>query len=436
MTFIQEIESYIESNQLFDHQSKLLIAVSGGVDSMVLLDSLRILGYNLQVAHCQFQLREEAFKEKELIEQYCTQNNLVLHQQSFDTKDYCENNKLSIQEGARKLRYDWFEKIIDEHNMDFILLGHHLEDQLENLLMGVTRGSGLNGISGMIANSGNKRRPLLNTSKDTIYSYAKENSIPFIEDQSNTDNKYLRNAIRNKIAPIFKEISKEHYPENLKNTFNFLQSYQRLATEYIDQFKRKYCVISDEELTINKEDLMKEKEVTTIVYELLLPYGFSGSICKNISKSLSKNGLTFNSSTHKLFIERESIHVQLNKEQIEFKTIQIQSIEELTATQTLPFHFRVNTEISSGLNIDLKQLSFPIQIRSRNEGDRFQVFGLKGKSKAVKEYLTDKKVNTFEKRNVLILEDQKGIVAILGHEIAYPYRLTETTDSILNIQYD
>jgi tRNA(Ile)-lysidine synthase len=231
---LQNLQNHIQKNLSFLSGKKLLLAVSGGIDSIVLTDLLLQLDFKIGVAHCNFQLRaEESDQDFSFVKDFCKKNNIPFFGQHFDTKEYAERHKLSIQIAARKLRYDWFDELLKTEGFDYLLTAHHADDSVETFLINFTRGTGLDGLTGIPQRNDKIIRPLLLFSREAIENYAKENNIQWREDSSNASDKYVRNKIRHEIIPILKELNPS-FLASFQNTIENLHQTQSLAMDALN----------------------------------------------------------------------------------------------------------------------------------------------------------------------------------------------------------
>ena len=288
---------------------KFLLAVSGGADSMVLSHLFRFLdssqndkGLEFQVAHVNYHFRgEDSNLDQKVVEDFCKKNNIKFH-----LKDVSEEEKSqmkSLQNWARELRYDFFFKILEEENLDYIVTAHHLNDELETYIINLSRGSGIKGLSGIPKNENRILRPLLKFTKNEIYAFAKENSIDFREDKSNEKDDYLRNKIRNQLTPKIVEIF-PNFLEQFGESLSYLSSVNEFYQEEIAKTLEEVLMKENEEtFTLNKEKLFQKPKV--LIIEVIRKLGFSGIEIEKIISA--ENGKFFRSSTHEISINKKEI---------------------------------------------------------------------------------------------------------------------------------
>ena len=291
-------------------QSKFLIALSGGVDSMVLADLFNKNKLDFSIAHCNFKLRsKESDDDEDFVLNWCAKNKIQSYISRFNTINYCKKNKIGVQEGARNLRYDWFYKLKDLYNFDYIVTAHHLDDQIETYLINSMRGSGLNGLVGIPEKQNNLFRPLLEILKDQILEYAKSNNIDFREDSSNLKNDYYRNMIRNSILPEFKRFD-DNVMLKFQTTINNLKSTKIFADITLNEIKSKIFDLSENNIKINIDDLKKLKPLDYYVHHLFVEFKFDFKEIIKLFKSDS--GKYIKSNSHKLTKKKNYLIITKN----------------------------------------------------------------------------------------------------------------------------
>lgn len=391
-------------------QKKFLLAVSGGADSMVLATLFLQLQLEFQIAHINYKLRgKDSDDDEKLVDNFCKKNNIRLSTYRVTEKDH--QPKGSIQLWARNLRYEFFNKILFENPLDFMVTAHHLNDNLETFLIHLSRGSGIHGLKAIPEKNGNILRPLLEFSKEEIYAYAKENNIQFREDLSNKKNDYLRNEIRNEIVPKLLKTN-EHFLENFKKSIRYLCEAEQFIEENIQSILKKISLKKENEILIDK-NLLKEKSAF-IQYEILKEYGFTDD--KEIQKIFSANtGKHFESDFFLLFVNRDQLVIRnrsLEKDSQE-KTIIVAKEykeKEIKLSDFLSGEFSLKTT-KKIWNFDAEKLSFPLLLRHKKAGDFFYPSGMNGKKK-ISKFLKDEKLPIFAKPEIWLLCD--GNDTVLG----------------------
>ncbi len=405
---------YISENQLFDSTQKVLLAVSGGKDSMAMFNLFLDEKYQFGVAHCNFKLRGvESDKDEKLVKQICEKNSIPFYVTSFNTKQYAEDNRLSIQMAARELRYTWFEEIRTTNNYNVIATAHHKNDVAETILINLTKGTGLSGLHG-IKNTNNTVRPLLCFTREEINQYILENKIAYREDESNAETKYFRNAIRHKVLPELEELN-SNVVENLNQTAKHLSGVEEILSQKVEEELTKCSETKAGKIYFAIDNLKQLKPINTYMYYFLSPYGFNGSDINDIADCLdADSGKVFQSDSHQIIKDRDNLILVERNSNKEIDIV-INSIEEFKEKLGLSVQLVQNSNsfvFSASKNIaylDFDKLDFPLKLRSWEEGDTFQPFGMKGKKK-VSDFFIDEKVDIVSKKEAKILASHNRIV--------------------------
>ena len=416
--------------------SKLIIAVSGGVDSIVLFHLCLKLKLNFFVAHCNFKLREkESDLDEKFVRDLAIKHNIKFYTKSFNTKKKSNNDNKSIQMVARELRYSWFEELSKELNVKHILTAHHLDDSLETFLINLSRGSGIDGLLGIPRVNDTVYRPLLIFKKDEILSYAKENKISWREDSSNRKQDYLRNQIRIEVLPKLKEIN-PNLLDNFSKSIDRLQQSKSIIKDKIDDFIKNVSFTRDEKIYFEINKIKKVTNIDAYLYELLKRYNFTQ--WDDIRGLLdSQSGKQIISKTHKLLKDREHLILVKNSE-VENKTALINKSSKEVAVSLgkikLSIAKKISKEDSDVIYLDSAKLDFPLKVRNLLSGDYFYPFGMNGKKK-VSKYLKDKKISIYDKDKVLILETSKNkIIWVVGMRLDDRFSVTDNTKEITKIK--
>ena len=416
--------------------SKLIIAVSGGVDSIVLFHLCLKLKLNFFVAHCNFKLRKkESDLDEKFVRDLAIKHNIKFYTKSFNTKKLSNNDNKSIQMVARELRYSWFEELSKELNVKHILTAHHLDDSLETFLINLSRGSGIDGLLGIPKVNDTVFRPLLIFKKDEILSYAKENKITWREDSSNKKNEYLRNQIRLEVLPKLKEIN-PNLLENFSKSIDRLQQSKSIIKDKMDDFVSDVSFTRDKNIYFEINKIKQVSNIDAYLYELLKKYNFTQ--WDDIRDLLdSQSGKQIISKTHKLLKDREHLILAKNSE-LENKSLLINKSSEEVAVSAGKIKISVAKKISKQdldvIYLDSAKLDFPLRVRSVLSGDYFYPFGMNGKKK-VSKYLKDEKTSVFDKDKVLILETSKNkIIWVVGMRLDDRFSVTDNTKEITKIE--
>lgn len=429
-----KFEKNIIKKKLFNKKDTLLLAISGGVDSVVLAHLLNKLNYKFELVHCNFNLRGN---ESKLDEQFCSQTakklNVPIFIKQFKLEDYCKKNKISIQMAARKLRYEWFSELLKNQSYSYLLTAHHADDLVETIFINLLRGTGIRGLKGILEKKNNIIRPLLIFNKLEIELFAKNQKIKFRLDKSNLSTKYERNLIRLEIIPKLKKRHPQLEQTFLKNTEHFIQE-ASIVEDYLKYKYKKLVLNNSNSVTINKHLLNQETHKETIINYILKPFNFNETQEKNLINSLSRKfntGKSFFSQTHQLIIDRENIIIKPIYKEKE-NTLYIKSINELKQIPGITFS-KTNKIIKPKKNelyIRENDLVFPLQVRSKKIGDKFIPFGMSA-FKLISNIYKDEKLNAFEKINTkLLINGNNDIIWIIGLRSDQRYKINIQTDLI------
>lgn len=416
--------------------------MSGGRDSVALAHLLHACNYRFSIAHCNFQLRAAASDEDARFSQELANTfGCPFYAERFDTQAYANENKISIQMAARALRLDWFEKLRSANSYDCIVLAHHADDQAETFFVNLIRGSSIAGLKGMKPKHGTIVRPLLFASRDQINSYINDNNISYRDDDSNKETKYLRNKIRHKLIPALKTIH-PHAFDGLTKSMQLLADDQLLYESLLENKKKQHLIIKDKSSFINKTQLLKEQNSSSLLYMLIRDYGFTADQAGMIHRSLQgQPGKRFYSKNHELNINRDYIEVFPLTENTSEKAIQINpGVSEINSPIRLIFT-KLNIKEVSVLKqppkialVDQELLLYPLTLRRWKQGDSFQPFGMKGK-KLVSDFLTDQHYTIAEKANSYVLTDKNdNIIWVAGKRIDNRYRISANTSCVLKVE--
>lgn len=432
---LKKFQNHINQNLPFLKESKLLLAVSGGMDSMVLLHLCKAAGFQIAVAHCNFQLRdEESDEDQKIVESACKQLDVSLYVTRFETKTYAKEHRQSIQVVARQLRYDYFHTILINNDYDYILTAHHLNDSLETFLINFTRGTGLEGLTGIPEQNEKVIRTLLPFSKVALEEYAQKNNISWRQDSSNETDKYQRNNYRHNVIPILEE-QNNNLLQSFQNTIDYLKQAQSMVD---DACKMVYDKVVEEEDTI-KFNIIKLSNYTNYkayLHQWLHKYGFTAwddiynlVQAQSGKQVLSEQFILLKDRNYLILFpkqkEDELIQFWIKKEQLEVKfpiKLSLCNVDNISNVNR-------NTIFA-----DESKLRFPLQIRKWQEGDVFFPFGMKG-SKKLSKYFKDEKFSLFDKDNTWLLCSDNQIVWIIGKRQDERFKITEETTKILKINY-
>jgi len=435
---ILKFQKNINQHFPFLKDKKLLIAISGGIDSVVLTHVLHLLKYDISLAHCNFKLRgKESNLDEEFVKNLANEFNIDCHTISFETEIYAKNNKLSIQMAARKLRYNWFEKLLSTHKLDYILTAHHADDVLETFLINLTRSTGLDGLMGIPSINGNIVRPLLSVTREEIESYAQINTIDWREDLSNASTKYVRNKIRHQVIPILKELNPS-LMDSFENTLSHLKDSQQIITESIEKIREKITTELDEVIQFNIKEIQKLTTPKIYLFELLKGYNFTewdDILCLLDAQS----GKQIFSKTHRLIKDREFLLLTKTNKNESPITYTIKSFANDFSTSDLTLSFKTEESFSSKKNnntiiyLDNELVRFPLTLRKWQNGDFFYPFGMTGKKK-LSDFFKDEKMSIIDKERIWLLTNSKNeIIWIIGKRLDNRFQITSSTKKIVRI---
>ena len=432
----QHFKNHIDSHLSFLRESRLLIAISGGVDSVVLAHLCHKLKLNIALAHCNFNLRgDESDADEAFVLDLAEDLDLEVFVESFDTQAYAQDHKRSIQMAARELRYNWFSELTEQLNFNFVLTAHHADDNLETFLINFTRGTGLEGLTGIPEVNGKFVRPLLSFSSDTIKNYAHANNIKWRDDSSNQSVKYLRNKLRHEVIPILKEINPSLL-QSFQTTLNNLSDSSAIVSERIDGFLSKTIDgMSDKEVRFSIAEFKKLPHPKAYVYEVFKDFGFAE--WNDVLNLLDgQSGKQVFSSTHRLIKDREHLLLTPINTGNEIDVIMISENDKEIETPLGLLSFYVVEAVSEvNLNtiyVDAKTLQFPLTLRQKQEGDYFFPLGMNGKKKLSK-YFKDEKLSLLDKENTWLLCSGDAIVWVVSRRADDRFKVTEKTKNILKI---
>ena len=437
----ESLLKYLETKDLFSKTDNILVAVSGGLDSVVLLDLLFKTGFSISIAHCNFQLRgSESDTDEEFVKSIGENYNLGTFIKTCNAAEFAKTNKISIQESARELRYKWFEEVLTENKFDKLAVAHHFDDNLETFFINLSRGSGLSGLKGIPVKNNKIVRPLMFATRKEIENYAKENNLVFREDSSNSSDKYLRNNLRHNLLPVLHNIL-GNSNEALQKSMDYLAEDELLFNKLLDDKRSDFLEKVDGVTIIDKSKLLSLSPLKTWVFYLLKPFNFNRTICDDISSAILDNqsGKTFFSETHRLITDREKLLISKNiaSKQSEF------IIEKNDSEISVPLIFNISTlaktsnfKIEKSKNtayFDFDKLKFPLVLRKWGNGDNFHPFGMKG-SKLLSDYFIDEKLNLLEKENAWLLVSGEEIIWVVGMRTSEKFKISDKTKVVYQIK--
>ena len=436
---LAQFSKHINTHFSFLKDKKLLIAVSGGIDSVVLTALLHQLNFTVLLAHCNFRLRgDDADQDEKFVKQLAKQFQVPVFTKSFETEKFAKQKKLSIQLAARKLRYNWFDKLVKDHKLDYILTAHHADDNLETFLINTVRGTGLDGLTGIPEKNKNILRPLLPFTRGQIEDYAKNDNITWREDNTNTETKYLRNKIRHDVIPVLKELN-PNLLTSFGQTIENLMGSRQIIDDRITSVKKTVVIPAQAGIQkFNIGNIEKLNSPKAYLYELLKNYGFTE--WNDVSDLLeAQSGKQVLSKTHRLVKDREYLLLAELEENKQERTYSL--LESETEFKIQDFKLKLSnvktlnpkSETLNSIYLDKDKLKFPLIVRKWKNGDYFYPLGMQGKKKLSK-YFKDKKMSILQKEKMWLLCSDNQIIWIIGKRLDDRFKIKNTTTNILKIE--
>lgn len=435
---LQQFQSHIR--QWCKTTDKILLAVSGGLDSMVMLHLFKEAGVSISVAHCNFQLRgKESNDDERFAKTICEKWNIPFHNIRFETNNYATEKGLSIQLAARELRYKWFREVKDINQLNWIATAHHFNDSIETWLLNFSKGTSLDGLLGIPEKTNDIIRPLLFATREEIENYGADNGISWREDESNRTDDYQRNFIRHQIIPKLKKLNPS-FETSMEKTIEKLKGSALIVSESVDRWKNQFQKSEPEKILLTKSGLENQtkRHNTSLLWELIKNYGFHYNQCAMIISALEgQSGKQFLSETYVLTIDRDQLiitpHLQALAE------IKIESIDEriVLGKQNLHLEIRPQADLlrasKNQVIVDAALVRFPVIWRKWKSGDFFYPLGMTSRKK-ISDFLIDEKVSLADKDSVTVLEAKGEIIWLVGHRIDNRFKVTDSTRQVLCIQ--
>jgi len=451
LNLLQRYQEYIRKENLFSSKDKLLLAVSGGIDSVVLCELCKQAKFDFEIVHCNFQLRgEESERDEKFVRQLAEKYKVEVKVKKFDTEKFAEENKMSIQEAARLLRYEWFDELINielsivnkkTEPHTHLLTAHHANDNAETVLMNFCRGTGLHGLTGIPVSYGNIKRPLLCFTRDEVVQFVKENKLEFVEDSSNLSTKYTRNLFRHEIIPAISKVYAQ-VNENLNDNISRFKEIEKLYKLAVNDIKKKLVKEKGSEWHIPVKQLMGYNN-RALIYEIIADFGFTEKQIDEVIKlSESDSGKYIDSPTFNYrFIKHRhwfiispvnSVDSRIIIIEEKDKTAQFEEgVIEIEKLQTSNLKPHASNNI---VCLDSKEIKHPLILRKWKTGDYFYPLGMK-KKKKLSRFFIDQKLSKTEKEKTWVIEMDKKIIWVVGKRIDERFKVTEQTKSGLKISY-
>ncbi|MFV8343555.1 tRNA lysidine(34) synthetase TilS [Flavobacterium sp. XS2P39] len=435
---LQKFQNHLLHNFQFLNGKKLLLATSGGIDSMVMVHLFQQLEYKIGIAHCNFQLRGiESFGDQNFVQEYATSNDITFFFTQFDTKAFAEDYKLSTQVAARELRYNWFYELLETEKFDYVLTAHHADDNLETFLINLSRGTGLEGLTGIPEQNQKIIRPFLVFSRQEIEAYAKENTVQWREDSSNVSDKYLRNKIRHDLVPMLKELNPK-FLSSFHKTQTYLQEAEAMVEDASIMVYQQVAKQEQDTIYFDLKKLKKLPNYKSYLYQWLKEFEFSAwdDIYDLVE---SQSGKQVFSDEFRLLKDRDSLilsPINFAEEKEEYLIEENQDKVKIPLNLSFCKVADISIVSNKTIFVDANKLQFPLVLRHWNEGDTFQPFGMDGKSKKVSKLFKDEKLSLIDKEDTWLLCSKTEIVWIVGIRQDNRFRIENETQNILKIELE
>ncbi|TSD63910.1 tRNA lysidine(34) synthetase TilS [Inquilinus sp. KBS0705] len=433
---VKSFTDFVEQNNLFTPADKILAAVSGGMDSVLMAHLLKAAGYEFGIAHCNFMLRgDEALADQEFTRKLALQLGVSFHTIDFDTSQYAADNKISIQMAARYLRYQWFGQISQHLGYQVISLAHHQNDTIETILLNLTRGTGIAGLHGILPKNGNLVRPLMFLTRDEIKAIIEQENLAFVEDASNSSTKYARNKIRHQVIPVLKELNPS-LESTIESNLQHFRELEQLLNDRVAVLKDDMLVPHKKDVHISIAAIAQLSPKRLLLSELLQPYGFIATVVDDLISALQKHpGRVFESPAFTLIVDRteliitpktndkeDSVVIEANAHSIDYKHYKLTLLHDDSALviKDNPMAVSVNTD----------KLIYPLTLRNWQQGDQFYPLGMKTRQK-LSDFFTHQKVPLHKKSDVPILVNgNNDIIWIGGYRPDERYKVDSKTKKV------
>ena len=441
---LNDFIAFIKRENLLFQTSQNLLAVSGGVDSMVMMELFHRAGFSFDIAHANFQLRgDESDRDEAFVRKLADKYMVKVYVKHFETAKFARSNKVSIQVAARQLRYEWFDELLVENGYDQVVTAHHLDDQVETFLINLTRGTGIAGLHGIPVRQGKIIRPMMFTGRKEIEAYASTKNLDFVQDSTNLSVKYTRNRIRHKVIPQLEKIS-PNFRQELTQTIGFIRDAEIIYRQSIGEKRKEIFSEKGDSIFIKADKFFNLKPLTSWAYELLSPFGFNlSNINDVIGLAESIPGKEILSDSHRLIKDRDQLIIVRRVNTGTGSIFQIKTEDLVRKSITYPIHLGFEVlhkipeeyaESGSTAYIDLDKLVFPLVLRKWQRGDFFYPLGMSQKKK-LSDFFTDQKFSLIEKEKQWLLCCGKNIVWVIGHRIDDRFKITRASHKILKINH-
>ena len=438
---VHKVKSLLAEHSIDLSRKRTLLAVSGGMDSVVMIELFHQLGFEFGIAHCNFQLRgAESDGDEALVKTLADKYRVPFFHTRFDTSAYMAQKSVSVQVAARELRYAWFEQMLAEHKFDYIATAHHLNDNIETVLHNFIKGTGIKGLRGILVKRDRLIRPMLSLSREEIKAFQQDCKLDYREDSSNASDKYTRNKIRHDLVPLIEEIN-PGFEAGFADRLKVFADLETLYQQKLKQTNKQLFEQRGGDIYIPIRKLKKLADRRTVLYEYLQPQGFTISQVDDMLGALdSDSGKQFLSPSARVIKDREFL-ILAQQGTMDFTAVMVYTddTEVLLPNATISIQKEDKTKLQikkekAYAYLDMDKLEFPLILRQWKQGDYFYPFGMAMKKKKLSKYFKDQKMPIHEKDRIWVLESNKKVVWIAGERIDDRYRITRQTNTVLSLK--